>query len=79
MDAHIQLFPTDWQFHSLQFLYGLSPISVALCYLAFGILYPSICNFGWCFFFSLLQIIKYTTFLSQCGHLHVYNLFCSLV
>jgi hypothetical protein len=36
-------------------------------------LYPSMCSFGWCFLFSLLQIFKYTTCFIPAG-LQVYYL-----
>jgi hypothetical protein len=42
----------------------------------FGILYPSTCNFGWCFLFSSLYIFKYTVCFGLTGHLHAYNCVC---
>jgi hypothetical protein len=45
-------------------------------HLTFGIFHASTCILGWCFLFSLLQILKYTTCLCSIGHLHVYSLVC---
>jgi hypothetical protein len=44
--------------------------------LAFGTLYPSVCNCGWCFLLSLVQIFEYATCFGPTEHLHMYNLVC---
>jgi hypothetical protein len=45
-------------------------------HLAFSIHYQSTCNFGWRFFFSLIQIFKCTTCVGPTGHHHAY-FYCS--
>jgi hypothetical protein len=52
------------------------PPSHLMTYLAFGMLYPSTCTFGWCFLLFLLQIFEYTICFNPTGHLLAYNQVC---